>query len=101
MQEKIHKSYSSNENRLNHNLFDEIQYDVLRRLRAYWVPRFILHKLKQRGKDLGSFPLPPLTPDYSRQSTYLTVSSSSKITASSDGRHHRNGQLFLNDEQKT
>lgn len=99
MNEKINKSYTNSEYRLNHNLFDKIQYDVLRRLRAYWVPRFIINKLKQRGKDYGSYPLPPITPDYSRQSTYLTVSTASKITPSSG--HTLHDGTELNDQQKT
>ena len=75
--EKISDNYLNNQS-LTHNLFERIQYDILRRLRAYWVPRFILHKLKKRGKDLRTFPLPPITPDYSRQSTYVSVSSASR-----------------------
>ena len=75
--EKVSENYFNNQC-LNHNLFDRIQYDILRRLRSYWVPRFILNKLKVKGKDYGSFPLPPLTPDYSRQSTYMTAPSASK-----------------------
>lgn len=76
--EKISENYINNQC-LNHNLFDRIQYDILRRLRSYWVPRFILNKLKVKGKDYGSFPLPPLTPDYSRQSTYMSAPPSSKF----------------------
>jgi hypothetical protein len=75
--EKVSHNYLSNAT-LTHNLFDRIQYDILRRLRSYWVPRFILSKLKQKGKDFGSFPLPPITPEYSRESTYLTAPSTSK-----------------------
>ncbi|ELU03775.1 hypothetical protein CAPTEDRAFT_221083 [Capitella teleta] len=29
---------------LSHNVFIRTQYDVLRRLRTYWVPRFMVHK---------------------------------------------------------
>ncbi len=75
--EKVSHNYLSNPS-LTHNLFDRIQYDILRRLRSYWVPRFILSKLKEKGKDFGSFPLPPITPEYSRESTYLTAPSTSK-----------------------
>lgn len=78
---KVHKKISENyltNSSLNHNIFDSIQYDILRRIRAYWVPRFILNKLKQLNKDYGSFPLPPLTPEYSRQSTYISVPSTGK-----------------------
>ena len=31
---------------LSHTVFIRTQYDVLRRLRTYWVPRFILHMEK-------------------------------------------------------
>ena len=74
MHAKISESYMANES-LTHNLFDHIQYDVLRRLRVYWVPRFILYKLRAKGKDYGAFPLPLLTPEYSRNSTYITRTS--------------------------
>lgn len=77
MHEKVSKNYFAGHG-LNHSLFDRIQYDVLRRLRSYWVPRFVLNKLKQKGKDFGAYPLPPLTPDYSRQSTYLSAPPSRK-----------------------
>ena len=50
----------------------------MRRLRSYWVPRYILNKLKNSGKNYGNYPLPPLTPEYSRQSTYNTVPSAVK-----------------------
>ncbi|XP_064623273.1 uncharacterized protein LOC135485317 isoform X13 [Lineus longissimus] len=39
---------SSNVN-LSHTIFIRTQYDVLRRLRAYWVPRFIIHKERMEG----------------------------------------------------
>lgn len=71
--EKISAAYHAPPaHRLTFSVFERIQYDVLRRLRAYWVPRFILGKLKQRGKPFGVHPLPPLTPDFSRQSTYMS-----------------------------
>lgn len=34
---------ASNNVSLHHTIFIRAQYDVLRRLRAYWVPRFLLH----------------------------------------------------------
>jgi len=78
MHQKISKNYLENST-LNHNIFDSIQYDILRRIRAYWVPRFILNKLKAVGKDYGySYPLPPITPLLSRQSTYVSNQSASK-----------------------
>lgn len=96
MHEKISKNYLMSQG-LNHSLFDRIQYDILRRLRAYWVPRFVLSKLKQKGKDYGSFPLPPLTPDYSRQSTYLSAPSTSKILPFNT---KQNRSDILDEEQK-
>lgn len=75
--EKIKSNYSDQYG-LNHQVFERIQYDILRRLRSYWVPRFILNRLKTSGKNYGNYPLPPLTPEYSRQSTYNTVPSAAK-----------------------
>jgi hypothetical protein len=77
MHDKISKNYLNGQS-LNHSLFDHIQYDILRRLRAYWVPRFILSQLKTIGKEYGGFPLPPLTPDFGRASTYLSAPSTCK-----------------------
>lgn len=75
MHQKISETYLESSN-LSHTIFDNIQYDILRRIRAYWVPRFILSKLKNIGKDYGyTFPLPPITPLLSRQSTYISVKS--------------------------
>lgn len=37
-------SHSANNAGLSHTVFIRTQYDVLRRLRAYWVPRFLIHK---------------------------------------------------------
>ena len=75
MHQKISETYLESSN-LSHTIFDNIQYDILRRIRAYWVPRFILSKLKNVGKDYGyTFPLPPITPLFSRQSTYISVKS--------------------------
>jgi hypothetical protein len=68
MHEKISENYL-NKTHLTYNIFDAIQYDFLRRLRSYWTPRFILHRLRSRGKDCGAYPMPPLTPIYDRQST--------------------------------
>jgi hypothetical protein len=69
MHEKVRDNYLEAFG-LNHNVFSQIQYDVLRRLRSYWIPRYILNRLRLDGKDFGVYPLPPLTPDLSRQSTY-------------------------------
>lgn len=72
--EKVSRAYNTPpaDHRLTHAVFDQIQYDILRRMRAYWVPRFVLSKLKEKGKQFGVNPLPPLTPAYSRQSTYMS-----------------------------
>lgn len=97
MHEKVSKNYFAGHG-LNHSLFDRIQYDVLRRLRSYWVPRFVLNKLKQKGKNYGTNPLPPLTPDYSRQSTYLSAPPSRKNCF--DSHKIENLTSMLNDDQK-
>ncbi|XP_074646346.1 uncharacterized protein LOC141902488 [Tubulanus polymorphus] len=49
-QEQMLKA-ASNAN-LSHTIFIRTQYDVLRRLRAYWVPRFIIHKGRVDGFGL-------------------------------------------------
>ncbi len=72
MHEKVRDNYLEAFG-LNHKVFAQIQYDVLRRLRSYWIPRYILNRLRISGKDFGTFPLPPLTPDLSRQSTYNNI----------------------------
>jgi hypothetical protein len=98
---KVHKKISENylsNSSLNHNIFDSIQYDILRRIRAYWVPRFILNKLKLLKKDYGAFPLPPLTPEYSRQSTYISVPSTGK---SIEYNHRDDFNQDLNEDQKS
>lgn len=102
MHDKISKNYltSDGQHRLNHALFDHIQYDVLRRLRAYWVPRYILSKLKEKGKNYGSFPLPPLTPDFGRQSTYMSAPSSSKTISMQQQQNVIKDLEALTDDQK-
>ncbi|XP_069117342.1 regulator of G-protein signaling 22-like isoform X3 [Argopecten irradians] len=40
---------------LSHTIFLRTQYDVLRRLRAYWVPRFLIHQERLREfSDIGA-----------------------------------------------
>lgn len=98
---KMHKKISENYlslSSLDHKIFDSIQYDILRRIRAYWVPRFILNKLKQLNKDYGAYPLPPLTPEYSRQSTYMSMPSASK-SITYPAKEEKNEEL--NAEQKS
>ncbi|XP_067943114.1 regulator of G-protein signaling 22-like [Watersipora subatra] len=47
---QIQKAASSYQ--LSHTVFIRTQYDVLRRLRTYWLPRFILHK--EKANELNS-----------------------------------------------
>ncbi|XP_033734034.1 uncharacterized protein LOC117323122 isoform X2 [Pecten maximus] len=50
---QISKSASSAN--LSHTIFLRTQYDVLRRLRAYWVPRFLIHQERLREfSDIGA-----------------------------------------------
>lgn len=39
-----HLSAVTNSTGLSHNVFIRTQYDVLRRLRAYWLLRYLVHK---------------------------------------------------------
>ena len=45
LQNKIRRAYSETAGILTHDIFLQVQYDVLRRLRMYWVARFIIHQL--------------------------------------------------------
>lgn len=36
---------------LTQDLFARTQYDILRRLRSYWIPRFLVHV--ERNGDFG------------------------------------------------
>jgi hypothetical protein len=45
LQNKIRRAYSETAGILTHDVFLQVQYDVLRRLRMYWVARFIIHQL--------------------------------------------------------
>ena len=95
MHRKLNESYVESTT-LNHTIFDSIQYDILRRIRAYWVPRFILNKLKGIGKDYGyTHPLPPITPLFSRQSTYISTTSAGKRIPYSP---NANADSFIFDE---
>lgn len=85
--DKIQENYEET-SCLSHKVFLNIQYDILRRLRSYWVPRYILGILRNKGKNYGAFPLPPLTPEYSRQSTYNTIPSTSKSTVKKLNKSH-------------
>ncbi|CAG5126803.1 unnamed protein product, partial [Candidula unifasciata] len=52
--EQINRAASNNG--LSYNIFLRAQYDVLRRLRAYWVPRFIIHCEMTKNNQLPSWP---------------------------------------------
>ncbi|CAF0735296.1 unnamed protein product [Rotaria sordida] len=45
LQNKIRRAYSDTSGILTHDIFLQVQYDVLRRLRIYWSARFIIHQL--------------------------------------------------------
>ena len=45
LQNKIRRAYSETAGILTHDVFLQVQYDVLRRLRVYWSARFIIHQL--------------------------------------------------------
>ncbi|CAF4253930.1 unnamed protein product [Rotaria socialis] len=47
LQNKIRRAYSDTSGILTHDVFLQVQYDVLRRLRMYWSARFIIHRLFQ------------------------------------------------------
>ncbi|CAF1199278.1 unnamed protein product [Rotaria magnacalcarata] len=47
LQNKIRRAYSDSSGILTHDVFLQVQYDVLRRLRMYWSARFIIHRLFQ------------------------------------------------------
>jgi len=48
LQNKIRRAYSETAGVLTHDVFFQVQYDVLRRLRIYWSARFIIHQLFQQ-----------------------------------------------------
>ncbi|XP_062595147.1 regulator of G-protein signaling 22-like isoform X12 [Saccostrea cucullata] len=46
---------ASRNSSLSHTVFIRTQYDVLRRLRAYWVPRYLIHMERLRElRDIGN-----------------------------------------------
>lgn len=45
LQNKIRQAYLDSAGTLTHDIFLQVQYDVLRRLRMYWSARFIIHQL--------------------------------------------------------
>ena len=48
LQNKIRRAYSETAGILTHDVFFQVQYDVLRRLRSYWSARFIIHELHEQ-----------------------------------------------------
>ncbi|CAF1078355.1 unnamed protein product [Adineta steineri] len=48
LQNKIRRAYAETAGVLTHDVFFQVQYDVLRRLRMYWSARFIIHELFQQ-----------------------------------------------------
>lgn len=62
LQNKIRRAYLEASGTLSHDIFLQVQYDVLRRLRMYWSARFIVHQLFQKQhptidmNDFGSRP---------------------------------------------
>ncbi|CAF2606938.1 unnamed protein product [Rotaria sp. Silwood2] len=57
LQNKIRRAYSDKAGSLSHDVFLQVQYDVLRRLRIYWSARFIIHQLFQQHHSQLHFPI--------------------------------------------
>lgn len=57
LQNKIRCAYSETAGVLTHDVFLQVQYDVLRRLRIYWSARFIIHQLFQQHHSQIHFPI--------------------------------------------
>ena len=57
LQNKIRRAYSDTAGVLTHDVFLQVQYDVLRRLRIYWSARFIIHQLFQQHHTQIQFPM--------------------------------------------
>lgn len=56
LQNKIRCAYAETAGVLTHDVFLQVQYDVLRRLRIYWSARFIIHQLFQQHHPQIHFP---------------------------------------------
>ena len=56
LQNKIRRAYAETAGVLTHDVFYQVQYDVLRRLRTYWSARFIIHQLFQQHHSNFEFP---------------------------------------------
>ena len=57
LQNKIRHAYADTAGVLTHDVFLQVQYDVLRRLRIYWSARFIIHELFQQHHSHLHFPM--------------------------------------------
>jgi hypothetical protein len=57
LQNKIRRAYSDTAGVLTHDVFLQVQYDVLRRLRIYWSARFIIHELFQQHRSQLNYPI--------------------------------------------
>lgn len=57
LQNKIRHAYADTAGILTHDIFLQVQYDVLRRLRVYWSARFIIHQLFQDHHPHIQFPV--------------------------------------------
>jgi hypothetical protein len=57
LQNKIRRAYSDTAGVLTHDVFLQVQYDVLRRLRIYWSARFIIHELFQQHHNHIYYPI--------------------------------------------
>ncbi|UJR27743.1 hypothetical protein I4U23_009018 [Adineta vaga] len=56
LQNKIRRAYAETAGVLTHDVFFQVQYDVLRRLRMYWSARFIIHQLFEQHHPQFQFP---------------------------------------------
>ncbi|CAF3432647.1 unnamed protein product [Rotaria sp. Silwood1] len=57
LQNKIRRAYADTAGSLSHEVFIQVQYDVLRRLRVYWSARFIIHQLFEQRHSQLYFPI--------------------------------------------
>jgi hypothetical protein len=57
LQNKIRRAYADTAGVLTHDVFLQVQYDVLRRLRMYWSARFIIHQLFQQHHNKIYYPV--------------------------------------------
>ena len=62
LQNKIRSAYAEATGILTHDVFLQVQYDVLRRLRTYWSARFIIHILFEQHHSQTHLPIDTLSP---------------------------------------